>query len=262
METLASGFGLLEGPRDDGAGGALFSDVLAGGVYRCTAAGEIEEVLPKRRGIGGLVVHADGGLVVSGRDIVHVREGESRTLLELDGAVGFNDLSTDAGGNLLAGSLRYKPLADEEPVPGEVWLVAAGREPVELFGGVTWANGIGVSRDGSTVYVSDYARECVLAWERGDAAPRELARAPEGGSCDGLAVDAEGGLWVALGAAGGVGHYDSAGTLLGVLDVPADFVSSVSFAGPGLEQMLITTVGALLRAPAPVPGLPVAPARI
>ncbi|HEY8866556.1 MAG TPA: SMP-30/gluconolactonase/LRE family protein, partial [Solirubrobacteraceae bacterium] len=262
METLASGFGLLEGPRDDGAGGALFSDVMGGGVYRCTAAGKIEQVLPKRRGIGGLVPHAEGGLVVSGRDVAHVRDGESRTVLALDGAAGFNDLSTDASGNLLVGSLRYRPLAGEDPVPGEVWQVGAGTEPAELFGDVTWANGIGVSPDGAAVYVSDYARECVLVWKRDDPAARVHARAPDGASCDGLAVDADGGLWVALGAGGGIGHYDSAGELVDVLEVPADFVSSVAFAGPGLEQLLITTVGGLLRAPAPVPGLAVAPARV
>src|SRR5215471_18990285 len=90
VETLASGYGLVEGPTVDGDGNLYFSDVLGGGVYRRTPEGEITTVVPKRRGVGGIVLHADGGIVVSGRDIVHVREGENRRLLAVDSVLGWN----------------------------------------------------------------------------------------------------------------------------------------------------------------------------
>ena len=59
FETLADGYGLVEGPRPDGDGGVLLSDVIGGGVRRWTPDG-VEVVVPDRRGVGGLVLHADG----------------------------------------------------------------------------------------------------------------------------------------------------------------------------------------------------------
>src|SRR5262245_53505358 len=100
METLAFGYGLAEAPRVDEQGRLYFSDVLGGGVYRWSPDGTVATVVPKRRGVGGLVLHADGGLVVTGRDVVHVRDGESRPLLAVDGVVGFNDLTTDRHGRV------------------------------------------------------------------------------------------------------------------------------------------------------------------
>ena len=98
IETLAFGYGLLEGPRVDAENGLYFSDVQGGGVYRRAPDGTIETVVPKRRGVGGIALHADGGIVISGRNICHVRDGETRVLFDLEDVPGFNDLFTDAGG--------------------------------------------------------------------------------------------------------------------------------------------------------------------
>jgi gluconolactonase len=75
FETLASGYGLVEGPTWAPDGSLYYSDVLGGGVYRRDPSGAIETVIPKRRGVGGIALHAEGGLVVGGRDLVHVRDG-------------------------------------------------------------------------------------------------------------------------------------------------------------------------------------------
>ena len=72
LETLAWGYGLVEGPRADAHGNLYFSDVHKGGVHRRGPDGAIETIVPKRRGVGGISFHADGGLVISGRNICHV----------------------------------------------------------------------------------------------------------------------------------------------------------------------------------------------
>src|SRR5437773_546597 len=100
MEPVASGYGLIEGPVWDKMYGLHFSDVINGGVFRLDRGGKIMPVVPRRRGIGGMALHAEGGLVVGGRDIawVSLKDGTSKTLLALDaipGATGFNDLTTD-----------------------------------------------------------------------------------------------------------------------------------------------------------------------
>ena len=260
FETLASGFGLTEAPCWDGAGGVYFSDVLGGGLRRWSRGG-IEDVVPKRRGIGGMCLHADGGIVVSGRDVLHVRDGEQRMLLGgMEGVTGFNDLAVDTEGSVYVGALRFSPFAGEQPVPGQVWPIGtAGAEPV--LEGIDWPNGIGFAPDGATMYVCDYAHGTVVV---GDGSV--FARVPAG-SADGLAVDAEGGVWVATGEGGALARFAPDGSLERTVDVPASFVSSVCFGGEDLRDLYVTAIaepggGSLLRARSDVAGGPLPPARV
>jgi sugar lactone lactonase YvrE len=261
VEALAQGFGLLEAPCAAGDGSVCFSDVLGGGVYRWSPGGAVETVIPKRRGVGGMCLHADGGLVVSGRDLVHVRDGESRALLELEGVTGFNDLTAAPDGSLYVGALRFRPFAGEDPVPGDIWHLAADGTAERVLDDVDWPNGIGVSADGGTVYVCDYASGEVRAHELESGGSVVFARSPSG-DADGLAMDAEGGVWVALGGGGGVGRFSPGGELEQVLDVPADFVSSLCFGGQDGRELFVTTTGTLFRARVDVAGLPLAAARV
>jgi len=67
--------GLLEAPCFGARGELVYSDVTGGGVFACEPDGSVRELLPKRRGVGGIVAHADGGWVVSGRTLVHLGAG-------------------------------------------------------------------------------------------------------------------------------------------------------------------------------------------
>ncbi len=241
---------LVEGPREDGQGGVLFSDVVAGGVWRWAGGKRATAVLEGRRGVGGLVAHAKGGIVVTGRDVLVVGgRGEDRELLGLRGGMtGFNDLTTTDDGALLVGALRFRPLAGEEPVAGELWRVPPrrGGEPTVLLEGVIWPCGIGLSPDAGTVYAADRQTGEVLACAADGGDRRVFARVPDGAP-DGLAVDADGDVWVALGPGGAVARFTPEGELRARHDVPgAELVSSVAFAGE--DDLLVATAGALLRA--------------
>ena len=123
MQQVATGYGLIEGPVWDPNRGLYFSDVLNGGVFLLGRDGKVTQVVPKRRGIGGMALHEKGGLVVGGRDIAHVSldGGVQKTLLALDaipGATGFNDLTTDRSGRIYVGSLAFKVFGGETPKPG------------------------------------------------------------------------------------------------------------------------------------------------
>ncbi len=250
LERLVGGHVLVEGPREDEQGGVLFSDPVAGGVWRWTGGKRATAVLEGRRGIGGLVEHARGGIVVTGRDVTVVgTRGEDRELLGLRGGMrGFNDLVTMDDGSLLVGALRFRPGAGEEPVPGELWRVPPrrGGEPELLLEGVVWPNGIGLAPDSKTIYVSDFHTGEVLACAADGTSRRSFARVPDGAP-DGLAVDAEGDVWVALGPGGGIARFTPDGELRARHEIPgADFVASVAFAGE--DDLLVATAGALLRA--------------
>jgi sugar lactone lactonase YvrE len=274
FETLAFGYGLAEGPRVDADGNVYFTDVLGGGVHRWSPDGGVELVVPKRRGVGGLLLHAAGGVVVSGRDVSHVKDGQSRTLLALEGVTGFNDMATDSEGRIYAGALRFNPFQGESPEPGEVWRIDGEGRAVELFGGIDWANGIGFSPDGRTIYVSDYAKGEVIAHDlagQDHAVNRRVLARSTSGAADGLAVDEQGAVWVALGPGGGAGRFSADGALDHVLDVPASFVTSVCFGGDDMRDLYVTTMdnsedasrrGTLFRTRVDVPGLPTAPATV
>jgi gluconolactonase len=255
--------GLLEGPRIAADGALVFTDVLGGGLWTCGRdGGAVRELLPKRRGIGGVVPHADGGWVVSGRTLLHLADDGAQRELHADpDARGFNDISTTPDGDLLAGVLRFLPFAGEEPRPGAlIRLPAGGGAPETLTEDVVWPNGIGVAGDGRLL-LSDYAGKRVLAVPAGAGAAQTFADSPHG-SADGLAVDARGGVWIALGEGGGVARFAPDGRLDAVIDLPADFVSSLSFGGEDGRDVLITGIGTLLLARSTVPGAPVAPARV
>jgi gluconolactonase len=274
METLAFGYGLVEAPRVDYEDRLYYSDALSGGVYRRSPDVTIETIVPKRRGVGGMVLHADGGVVVSGRNVVHVRDGVTRVLLEVEGALGFNDLTTDSSGRVYVGTLRSNAFDAGPRVPGECWRIEGERRAVEVYKPVEFANGIGFSPDGKTLYHSSYSEAHVLAHDiaaDGTASNRRVfARMPRG-KPDGLAVDETGAVWVALGEGGAVARFSPAGDLLSILAVPSPFVTSLCFGGKDRRDLYVVTLenvevperkGTIFRTRSDVPGLVAPLARV
>ncbi len=175
-EVLAHGYGLAEAPTIDVDGSLVFSDVLGGGVYRLDSGGSVTTVVPKRRGVGGIAIHADGGIVCSGRDVVHVRDGETRTVLHVDGVAGWNDLCTDAAGRVYAGALRFAVFdPDAEVVPGELWRVGARRRAGTVCSATSCTRTASrVAPDGGTIYLSDTRRQRVIVFDVESSARREI----------------------------------------------------------------------------------------
>lgn len=275
LETLAWGYGLLEGPRYEPGGGLYFSDVPNGGVYRRAQDGTVETAVPKRRGVGGIALHRDGGVVVSGRNICHVRDGESRILFAPD-APGLNDLFVDAAGRVICGTMRSDPFAAEGPrTAGECWLVTAEGEARQLYDDVMLTNGIGLSPDGSVLYHSDTARNGVWAHDYtpdGTAANRRFLVQRDDLMPDGLAVDEAGTVWIAdVSGAGAVRGFDPTGEEVGRVEVPAAMVTSCCFGGEDRRDLYVVTEdnrddpargGTIFRTRMDVPGCPIARAAI
>ena len=270
MTPVVWGFTFLEAPRADLDGGLYFSDIIAGGVHRLAPDGTVATVIPKRRGVGGLALHADGGLVVSGRDVCHVRDGQSRQLLAPNGALGFNDLTTDAAGRIYVGSMRSAAMQVEGRIPSELWRIDAEGSATVVCEGIAFPNGCGLAPDGRTIYLSNYSAAEVLAIDVASGTPRPFVRVPRGNP-DGLAVDEAGGVWVALGDARCVARFMPDGARDRTLEVPSRFVTSLCFGGTDRRDLYVTTTdnsddpargATIFRARSDVPGLIPAPARI
>jgi D-xylonolactonase len=243
FELLASGYGLVEGPTVDDDGDLYFSDVLGGGVYRLAPSGELATVVPKRRGVGGIALHADGGVVVSGRDLVHVRDGETRVLYGIDGLPGWNDLCTDSSGRVYAGALRFMVFdPSAEPAPGECWRVDSDGEATRLYGGVVHANGIALSPAEDRIYHSDTRAGVVIVHDLVDDAARGERRFEfPAGAPDGIAMDESGCPWVASAVGGCVVRLSPDGEVDRRVDVPARAVTSLCFGGADRRDLYVTT---------------------
>jgi gluconolactonase len=284
MERIANGYQLAEAPLATADGGVIWSDVVGGGVRRWSpSTGEVEIVVPKRRGVGGIVRHADGGLVITGRDVIHIDDPgpgggpatTNRTVWGAEDVAGINDLTVDPDGNLIVGLLHFRPFSGQSPVPGEFVSVTASSASTVVMDGIYWANGCAFSPDGSLFYGCDYHRGLVLAAERtvdGTYGSPRIAAVSPSGQADGMAVDETGALWVALGPKGTIGRFrPDDGGLDCELDVPAQFVSSLCFGGGDGRDMFITTPdttedprldGCVFRTRVDVAGTPLLPATL
>jgi len=278
VETLASGFGLLEGPRVDELNRLYFSDVPRGGVYRRNPDGTIETLIPGRKGVGGLLFNESGGLVVTGRTLAlwDQRTGAIRDIFTSFAGVplrGLNDLTVDDGGSVYVGSLEFNALSNEKPVPGFLYRVDPDGKVTRLWEGIELTNGLGFSADRKLLYHSDSTTKAVWVY---DVAPdrivkdrRVFAKLPEGWP-DGMAVDIEGGVWVAAVFAGEVVRFKSDGTLAGRLKMPAQKVTSLVFGGKDLQDLYVVSAdnsedtsrqGTIFRTRSDIPGLPVPSSR-
>ncbi|WP_044439936.1 SMP-30/gluconolactonase/LRE family protein [Agreia bicolorata] len=153
-----------------------------------------------------------------------------------------NDGSIDPQGRLVVGSLSLSGDANDNVL---LRLETTGELTV-LDDDLGLSNGLGWSPNGAVFYSTDTAIRTIF--RRSYGAETIGAREPfivfdEGVYPDGLTVDASGRLWVAIWGGHGVRVFDDRGDELAELGVriPAPHSSSVAFAGPALDQLVITS---------------------
>ena len=156
----------------------------------------------------------------------------------------FNDGKCDPAGRFWAGSIS---LAREEGAASLYCLLPDGSVRTMLEH-VTNSNGIAWSPDRTTMYYIDTSTRRVTAFdydlESGRIAnPRTVITiAPERGKPDGMTIDAEGMLWIALWDGGCVARFDPrSGAALTSVSVAARRVTSCALGGPNLDDLYITT---------------------
>ncbi|MGW6521949.1 SMP-30/gluconolactonase/LRE family protein [Streptomyces sp. NPDC054962] len=178
-----------------------------------------------------------------------------------------NDGVADPAGRFWAGSMAYAGTRGA----GSLYRTDPDGTVVRVLDGLTIANGPAFTPDGTTMYLADTADGTILRC-RVDPVSGDLSGVPETfaqlhdeeGSPDGMTVDEEGCLWVALWGAGAVRRYHPDGRLLHTLTVPAPHPTSVCL-HPDDHRLYVTTArygvknptaasGAVLSVPVPVRG--------
>lgn len=259
--------------------GPRFVDMLAGDI--CELADDLSVqrhhvgtvaamIRPRRQ--PGTVVAGERSILVSDSDNLDAPLTEIVTLFH-DPSIRLNEGACDPSGNLLIGSMAY----DERPGTGILYCVQAVEgehsDPLTVLTDVTISNGLDWSPDDHRAYYVDTPTQTIdiFDWncDQGLTNRRPFARVPGPGAPDGLTIDVEGGVWVASFGGGCVHRFDANGRLDCTVEIPVRQVTAVTFAGPDLERLIITTsrhglgedvepsAGALFTAQPGVRGVPV-----
>lgn len=273
---------LGEGPSWDPVDGRLlWVDIVRGAVFEGKFAADdsldVKTLVTLPETIGAATSAADGTILIAGAKRVYRRspdgtvEAGPQLISDDDDERRLNDGKPDPSGAFVVGTLNAaresttERLIRIEPDGGQQVL----DDDLTLSNGLAWtANGhvlYSVDTRARTIYSRDYDPETGATGRR-----RSLLRLEEGFP-DGLCLDAEEHLWVAVWGRGEVRRYSPSGELEQVIAVPAPNVSSVAFVGPQLRTLVITTArqelaesalqayplsGHLFSAVPPVPGLP------
>jgi sugar lactone lactonase YvrE len=248
---------LGEGPTWDADGGRLiWVDILGSRVHTYDPASGRRTVMTTEQHVGAAKPRSGGGLVLNLRDGVGLRDpdGAFRWLHHepVPGRRG-NDAAVAPDGSLWAGTMRY----DEAPGGGTLSRITGDGTVRTVLDDVAVSNGTGWSPDGRLMYYIDSPTRRIDVFDVGDdglpAGRRALAHV-ERGFPDGLTVDADGCVWVALWDGGAIHRYTPSGELDRVLELPVERPTACAFGGADLADLYITTARTGLQAPHPLSG--------
>jgi sugar lactone lactonase YvrE len=190
-----------------------------------------------------------------------------------DPGVLMNDGACDPAGRFVAGTMTR----EAEPGRGALYRFDPPDAAVPVLPGVGVSNGLAWDAAGTTLFHIDtlLRRVDLLAYDVGTGTVRgrrsafDLSGYP--GLPDGMAIDAEGCLWVAFWRGGAVRRFTPGGRLLEEITVPVQRTTSCCLGGPDLRDLYVTTArrsirgvpaevealaGAVFRYRVAVPGLP------
>lgn len=220
--------------------GAIVAIEVDGGVSRCEVPSPVASVI-RRRASGGFVVATERGIV--GVDD-HLSVFDQIADLTCDLGVRTNDGGCDRLGGFVIGTMGY----DERQGAGAVYRVTPDHQVVEILAPVSISNGVRWSSDDTRAFYIDSLTRRVDVFDVDPVTGNWTGRRPHlhvdvaSGVPDGMAIDEEDGLWVALWGGGGVNHYDAAGRLVETVLVPGVAqVSSCAFGGHDRKTLYITT---------------------
>ncbi len=150
----------------------------------------------------------------------------------------FNDAKVAPDGTVVAGSLQRGTLEGD----CSYYELSESLKVVKVRGGVGLCNGIDwdVARD--CIYFTDTGAQAIYRCPTGQWDEAGVFASFEEGYPDGLCVDAEGNVWVALWGAGRVVCIEGSGErILHRVEVPVPNVSSCCFGGADMDTLYITT---------------------
>jgi sugar lactone lactonase YvrE len=252
---------LGEGPCWDARKGLLYwVDIERYELHIYNPTTKTDRAINVGQHIGAAVVRKAGGLVVALREGFYFLDPDTEQLTPIQDPEAdkpdnrFNDGKCDPAGRFWAGTL-YLP--ETEPELGALYCLDTDLQVQRKVEKVSISNGLAWSADEKTMYFIDSpTRQCVaFDYEKASGAiskRRVVVEIPEGeGWPDGMTIDAEGMLWIALWDGWQVRRYNPHnGALLDVIQVPVARPTSAVFGGESLDTLYITSASTRLSAEA------------
>ena len=239
---------LGEGPCWDPVGGTLYwVDIPAGRLHRTVPASGATTTSELGPPVSLVLPTAGGGVLIARRNRLAVlaEDGTERAVAKTAARpdIRFNDGGTDPQGRVWVGSM----CTDEVSPLGTLYRLEHRGTLASVLAGVTISNGLGWSPDGGTLYYVDSPTKRIDVLDFTPATGQVSGRRPfanlasASGVPDGLTVDAEGGVWVAVNGSGVLHRYAPDGRLDQVVSLPVTHPTSVAFGGPDLGDLYVTT---------------------
>ena len=246
---------LGEGPVWDPVAACLyFVDIELGLVHRYDPETRTSRALRIGTLVGAVALTCSGDLLLAVHD-GFVRfdpcTGLTRRIADVESDrpdQRMNDGKCDPGGRFWAGTMAI----DERRGAGALYRLDADGRVHAMLDRVTISNGLDWSDDGRLMYYVDTPTASIDVFdfdvaEGTIANRRSLARVEAGaGWPDGLTLDADGYLWVALWSGGAIRRYAPDGTLDRVVPVPVSHPTSCAFGGRDLGDLYVTTAATAL----------------
>jgi sugar lactone lactonase YvrE len=223
-----------------------FVDIKGKRLHRCAPDGSDRRSWIAPGQVSFVVRASDGGLVCS------LEDGLYRFIEETGAFVPFAKVEADQPGNRFndgfvdaEGRLWFGSMDDSELDPTGALYRFDGKHVVRMDDGYIITNGPAVSPDGRTLYHTDTLDKQVYAF---DLAPhgslsnkRLFADITDGGHPDGMAVDAEGHVWIAVFGGWRIERRDPMGRKVGELRFPCSNITKLAFAGDDLRTVYATS---------------------
>jgi sugar lactone lactonase YvrE len=260
---------LGEGALWDWRTGLLVSvDIPDGRVLLSDPRDGSTRVLDAGQPVGAAMLRGEDELLLAVRDgfaSLSLSSGEIVTMVEVEAdrpGNRMNDGACDPRGRAFAGTMAL----DRTPGAGSLYRLDPDLSVRRVLDGLGVSNGIGWSPDGRRMYHVDTPTLGIDEYHYDVAAGRQSGRRrlvdcdPAWGRPDGLAVDADGGIWVAFWDGSAVRRFDADGALSAVLDLPVARPTRPAFGGQELDRLYVTTAsGPILVLDPDVRGLPATP---
>ena len=244
---------LGEGPSWDSRNGVLYwVDIFRGLVHRYNPDESKDEAFQAGQFVSSVVPRRRGGVVVTLQHGFYALKLKDKPSLitEVEGGLThnrFNDGKCDPSGRFWAGTMD---LEEKRPL-GALYVLEKGEGVKKVLEKVTVSNGLGWSPDHRTMYYIDTPTKLVSAFDYSDSTGEIENRrtavdmSDQPGYPDGLAVDAEGMLWVAHWGGWRVTRFDpQTGKALDHVEIAASQVTSCCFGGRRLDQLYVTSARA------------------
>jgi D-xylonolactonase len=225
-------------------------DIPRGTIFRLDPATGEHEVVYQGDVTGGFTIQEDGALLLfgTGGAVRLLRDGVATPLINSlpgEAHTRFNDAIADPLGRAISGTMAYEKPGEQ----GSLYLFEHDGRVQRLWSGFQLSNGLGFSPDQRHLYHADSNARTITRYDY-DVATGSLRRpqpfaslADSDGVPDGLTVDAEGFVWLAVWDGARLIRYAPDGAIEREIPFPVKKVSSLTFGGDDAMDIYVTTAG-------------------